>query len=154
MVSFLLISSIRLMELCNIKNPNGNNKRSFISFDMDLLYFSVISFDILFNHEWAWLKIPVNIVLCFTRHGVKVGPVLRDPGPREPGTSGPSSKFKSGTRNPPPQSLKVGPQDPLQNLKVGSQDPLQSLKVGPPHLSLMNWFFFRIFNRFLSWCLF
>ena len=132
MVSFLLISSIRLMELCNIKNPNGDNKRSFISFDMDLLYFSVISFDILFNHEWAWLKIPVNIVLCFTRHGVKVGPVLRDPGPREPGTSGPSSKFKSGTRNPPPPKFKGGTPGPPSKFKSRIPGPPSKFKSGTP----------------------
>ena len=134
MVSFLLISSIRLMELCNIKNPNGDNKRSFISFDMDLLYFSVISFDILFNHEWAWLKISVNIVLCFTRHGVKVGPVPREPGPREPGTSGPSSKFKSGTRDPPPPppKFKGGTPGPPSELKSRIPGPPSKFKSGIP----------------------
>ena len=52
--------------------------------------------------------------------------------------------------------VKVVPElgTPPQSLKVGPQDHLQSLKVGPPHLSLMNSFFFRIFNRFLSLCLF
>ena len=35
----------------------------------------------------------------FNRHSVKVGPGPRDPGTRDPGSP---SKFKSGTRDPPP----------------------------------------------------
>ena len=71
------------------------------------------------------IKVPVSIrpssqTLCTiteceetvqSKHGVKVGPGVRDPGPQDPGlpskfkseTPGPPSKFKSGTPGPPYQ---------------------------------------------------
>ena len=60
-----------LMGLCNEKKYKvkktqwfihlQDNKRFFISFDVDLAYFSAKSFDILFSHE-----VLVRLVLCFT----------------------------------------------------------------------------------------
>ena len=61
-----------------------------------------------------------------------MGPVLRDPGPRDL-----------------PQSLKVGLAPLPKSGKVGAQDHFRSLKVGVPHLSLMNSFFVEYFIVFL-----
>ena len=64
-------------------------------------------------------------------HGVKVGP-----GPRDP-----------------PQSLKVGPGTPLK-FKSGTPGPPSKFKSGTPSPFFNEFILFRIFNRFLSLCLF
>ena len=69
-------------------------------------------------------------------HGVKVGPGPQDPGTRDP-----------------PQSLKVGPGTPLK-FKSGTPGPPSKFKSGTPSPFFNEFIFFRIFNRFLSLCLF
>ena len=80
------------------------------------------------------------------RHGVKVGPGPRNPGPRDPGTrdlgTGPE------TRDP-PQSLKVGLGTPLM-FESGTPGPPSKFKRSGTHSPFFN----RVFNRFLSLCLF
>ena len=80
-------------------------------------------------------------------HGVKVGPGPQDPGTRDP-----------------PQSLKVGPGTPLKcksgtpgppsKFKSRTPGPPSKFKSGTPPTSFNESIFFRIFNRFLSFCLF
>ena len=62
------------------------------------------------------------------RHGVKVGPGSRDPGPRDSGLGTPS-KFKNGTPGTP------------SKFKSRIPGPPSKFKSGTPHLSLMNSFF-------------
>ena len=57
------------------------------------------------------------------RHGVKVGPAPRDPGPQDPGTRGL------------PQSLKVGPGTPLK-FKSRTPGPPSKFKSGVPGLPI------------------
>ena len=86
------------------------------------------------------------------RHVVKVGQGPRNPGPRD-----------SGTRDP-PQSLKVGPGTPLKfksgtpvhlsKFKSRIPGPLSKFKGGIPSSFFNEFISFRIFNRFLSLCLF
>ena len=68
------------------------------------------------------------------------------PGPREPGTSGPRARD-------PPQNLKVGPGTPLK-FKSGTPGPPSKFKSGILTPFFNEFIFFRIFNRFLSLCLF
>ena len=47
-------------------------------------------------------------------HGVKVGPGLRDLGPREPGSRTGTQPNRDPENRDPPQSLKVGPGTPAK----------------------------------------
>ena len=75
------------------------------------------------------------------RHGVKVRPGPRDPGPWDSGPGAPS-KFKNGTPGTPSK---------FKSRILGSPSKFKS---GTPSPFFNEFSFFRIFNRFLSLCLF
>ena len=100
-----------------------------------------------------YLKLTRPTTACYTskRHGVKVGPGPRDPGPQDP-----------------PQSLKMGPETPLK-FTCGTPGPSSKFKSGVPgpptkfksgtRSSFLNEFTFfqnisSLFFTYLFFCLF
>ena len=97
------------------------------------------------------------------RYDVKVVPEPRGPGFWDPGThdelpqslkAGPGTtlKFKRGTPGPPSKFKSETPGSPAK-FKSGTPSPSFNelcffKKVGPPHLSLMNSLFSKLFLRF------
>ena len=75
-------------------------------------------------------------------HGVKVGPGPRDPPQSLKVGPGTPLKFKSGTPGPP------------SKFKSRIPGPPSKFKSGTPSPFFNEFIFFRIFNRFLSLCLF
>ena len=87
-------------------------------------------------------------------HGVKVGPGPRDSGARDSGTRDQdlpqSLKVETGT----PQKFKSGTPGPHSKFKSRTPGPPSKFKSGNPSAFFNEFIFFRIFNRFLSLCLF